>query len=235
MLIANFLVAVTDPIFHFLTQPYMVTILLMIGLIGIAVEFSHPGLGVPGIIGFLAFALYFYAQFEAGFGNWLSPALFILSIFLVMIEFLVPGVGIFGIAGIVLMLYSVVSAASNLVTGIISLAIAIAITIVVLWILVKFFGMKFMIKKIVLISEQKNEEGYRSSESREELLGKTGITVTPLRPAGIVQFDDRREDVVSEGELIPANVKVVVIRVEGSRVVVRRAKDEEPKSEKSGE
>lgn len=234
MAFINFLV-ISEQILHFFTNPFIVTLLLVIGLIGIAIEFSHPGIGVPGVIGFLAFALYFYAQLEAGYGNWLSPTLFVLAIFLLIVEFFVPGAGIFGVSGIVLIIYSVVSAASNVVTGILSLAVAIGVTILVLWILIRFFGMKLMWKRIILTSEQKNEEGYRSSENREELLGKIGKTITPLRPAGIAQFGDRREDVVSEGELIPANVKVIVIQVEGSRVVVRRVNEEEHNSEKSGE
>lgn len=212
---------------EWLTHPYIITILLVIGLIGIAVEFSHPGLGAPGIIGFLAFALYFYGQIEAGHSSWLPPILFVFAVLMFIIEMIVPGTGIFGISGVILLFYSVVSAASNLAIGLTSLAIGIFITILVIWILVKFFGMKLMWNRLVLISEQKNEEGYRSSEDRKELLGQIGITVTPLRPSGIALFGDRREDVVTEGEMIPANVKVIVTHVEGSRVVVRRYSEEE--------
>lgn len=214
---------------EWLTHPFIITILLAIGLIGIAVEFSHPGLGASGIIGILAFALYFYGQIEAGHSGWLPPILFAIAVLMLIIEMIVPGAGIFGISGVILLFYSVVSAASDLTVGMTSLAIGIIITILVIWILVKFFGMKLMWNRLVLISEQKNEEGYRSSEDRKELLGQVGITVTPLRPSGIALFGDRREDVVTEGEMIPANVKVIVTYVEGSRVVVRRFSEEENK------
>jgi membrane-bound serine protease (ClpP class) len=52
------------------------------------------------------------------------------------------------------------------------------------------------------------------------LLGKSGQTVTPLRPAGTVMLDDQRVDVITEGKFVESGVPVKVIRVEGMRVVV---------------
>jgi membrane-bound serine protease (ClpP class) len=48
--------------------------------------------------------------------------------------------------------------------------------------------------------------------------------VSPLRPAGIADFHGERVDVVSQGEYIAAGEPVEVVRVEGNRVVVRRAR-----------
>jgi membrane-bound serine protease (ClpP class) len=44
-----------------------------------------------------------------------------------------------------------------------------------------------------------------------------------LRPAGHATIDGRRVDVVSRGEMIAEGVPVVVVEVEGNRVVVARA------------
>jgi membrane-bound serine protease (ClpP class) len=49
-----------------------------------------------------------------------------------------------------------------------------------------------------------------------------GRASSPLRPAGIAEFDGRRVDVVSEGELIDAGQFIEVTRVDGNRIVVRR-------------
>jgi membrane-bound serine protease (ClpP class) len=54
------------------------------------------------------------------------------------------------------------------------------------------------------------------------LIGKQGVSSTPLHPAGIAEFQGERVDVVSEGELIDAGVAVKVVKVDGNRVVVRR-------------
>jgi membrane-bound serine protease (ClpP class) len=70
-------------------------------------------------------------------------------------------------------------------------------------------------------------EGYASApETDRHWLGKTGRATSPLRPAGIAQFDGERVDVISEGELIEPGEQIKVIRVDGNRIVVRRASDE---------
>ena len=55
------------------------------------------------------------------------------------------------------------------------------------------------------------------------LVGKTGRSLTPLRPAGIVFIDGRKYDVVTEGEMIDKDTDVKVIRVEGNKVLVKSA------------
>jgi membrane-bound serine protease (ClpP class) len=57
---------------------------------------------------------------------------------------------------------------------------------------------------------------------RDVLTGKTGRTVTPLRPSGSAEIDGERIDVVTEGEFIAQGEPVVVILDEGYRRVVRR-------------
>lgn len=88
-----------------------------------------------------------------------------------------------------------------------------------------FLGWEVKWNRVVLRSSQSNEEGYTSSKDRNELLGQVGITLTPLRPSGFAKFGDRKEDVVSEGEIISRGEEVKVIHVEGMRVVVKRVKD----------
>jgi membrane-bound serine protease (ClpP class) len=58
---------------------------------------------------------------------------------------------------------------------------------------------------------------------RPELMGKEGVTLTPLRPSGTAVIDERHVDVVTEGELIEKEVPIKVVLVEGMRIVVRRA------------
>lgn len=60
-----------------------------------------------------------------------------------------------------------------------------------------------------------------SGVERPELVGKEGVALTALRPAGAAQFGKERVDVVTEGELIEPGTPVRVMGVEGLRVVVR--------------
>ncbi|MDD2497965.1 MAG: NfeD family protein, partial [Desulfitobacteriaceae bacterium] len=50
-------------------------------------------------------------------------------------------------------------------------------------------------------------------------------TVTPLRPAGTAEIEGDRIDVVTEGGFIPREAQVKVVKVEGTRIVVREIKD----------
>jgi membrane-bound serine protease (ClpP class) len=68
------------------------------------------------------------------------------------------------------------------------------------------------------------DRGYVSSpESDRRWLGKTGIAISPLRPAGIAEFEGARVDVVSDGDFVDAGSTIVVTRVDGNRIVVRRS------------
>jgi membrane-bound serine protease (ClpP class) len=64
------------------------------------------------------------------------------------------------------------------------------------------------------------EELPGAGEGSVHLLGREGVTLTPLRPSGKARFDGEPEDVVSHGQFVPEGVRVRVVRVEGSRVVV---------------
>jgi len=55
----------------------------------------------------------------------------------------------------------------------------------------------------------------------EKLRGQYGKTLSSLRPAGVVDFNGRRVDAMSEGTLIDAGQWVRCIDVQGTKVVVR--------------
>lgn len=55
----------------------------------------------------------------------------------------------------------------------------------------------------------------------DELKGRTGKTVSPLRPSGSVEFDGKRVDAMSEGTMLDAGVWVRCVEVKGGKVLVR--------------
>ncbi|MBM3824556.1 MAG: hypothetical protein FJ404_17000 [Verrucomicrobia bacterium] len=58
-------------------------------------------------------------------------------------------------------------------------------------------------------------------EGRSELINRTGVAHTTLRPSGTALIDGRRVDVVTEGGMVDPGQPVKVVAVEGVRVVVR--------------
>jgi membrane-bound serine protease (ClpP class) len=152
--------------------------------------------------------------------------LFIVGLALVIAEFFVPG-GIVGILGGVLILLSLILAGANMMQMIIAIFIALVVAIIGMVILMKFFGKKLhVLNKLVLMDATTTEEGYVSNVNRTELLGKVGTTITPLRPAGTMLFGNERIDVVSEGGYVDAEKHVEIVKVEGSRIVVRQTEKE---------
>ena len=84
-------------------------------------------------------------------------------------------------------------------------------------------------RRLILDTGLGAAQGYASApETDQRLLGRHGVTATPLHPAGIALIDGTRVDVVSNGSLIEAGQPVVVDKVDGNRVVVVPAPQQEP-------
>jgi len=216
---------IAERLARFVTNPYVMIVLLAVGFIGLAIEFIVPGYGLPGILGITSLATYFLGHIIAGAAGYEVLILFVIGIILLAIELFAPGFGLFGIAGLLAMGIAIVIAAYDTSLGITSLFIALLITIVVSVILIKYFGFRGVWNKFILNDTQQNEDGYAAPQSRKELVGYEGKAVTPLRPAGSAKFEDELVDVVAESGYIASGNKVKVVKVEGVRVVVREIKD----------
>ncbi|WP_370017082.1 nodulation protein NfeD [Peribacillus sp. B2I2] len=210
---------------RFLTNPIVVPILLTIAGIGIVMELFSPGFGIPGVIGISSLVLFFYGHLVAGITGYESLAMFIIGVILVLIEFFLPG-GIIGLLGFTAIVGSLFLASDDPVHMTISLLIAVTVSILVFILLVKVFGkqMKFF-RKMILTDATKTEQGYVSNPNRVDLLGVEGKAMTDLRPSGTALIKDERVDVVTEGSFISKGSSIMIVKVEGSRVVVREIPD----------
>ena len=75
--------------------------------------------------------------------------------------------------------------------------------------------------QMVLKDQLTTGRGYVSAKPQDDLVGKTGKTITDLRPAGTAWIEGRPVDVVSEGVFLEKGKTVRVLEVQGMRVVVR--------------
>jgi membrane-bound serine protease (ClpP class) len=214
-----------EKVARLVTNPLITPILLTIGLAGVAMEVLIPGFGIPGVVGVGSFGLYFFGHYIAGFADWLHIVLFVLGVILLLIEILVPGFGIFGAIGVVSIMSGIVMAAYDTGYGLQSLGIAFLVTLVVSFFVIKYFGHRGIWNKFILRNQQKNEQGYTSSKNMENLLGKEGTAETTLRPSGTAILEGEPVDVVTEGSYIEKGSPIKVVRVEGTRVVVRQIKE----------
>jgi len=201
------------------TNPIIMPILLSIGIAGILLELFIPKYGAFAIVGIISFFLYFFGHYTAGFSDWGAITLFLVGMILIILEVFIPG-GIIGGLGAILLIVGIVMAAEKTFYGIVSVSIALGINSVLLFFLLKYIGHRGWWNRLILKEEQKKESGYVSHNKDKNLLGKTGYTLTKLRPSGIAMIERIRYDVVSQGEFVEADKEIKVILIEGTRIVV---------------
>ncbi|SDM84037.1 membrane-bound serine protease (ClpP class) [Psychrobacillus sp. OK028] len=208
---------------RFITNPIVVPILLSIASLGLIVELYSPGFGVAGTMGLISLVLFFFGHLVAGLAGYETIIIFIIGILLIIAEFFLPG-GISGILGAAAIIVSIVLAGGDIEQMIIAVIIALSVAIVGMVIIMKFFGKGLrVLNKVILSDATTTEKGYVSNKNRVELVGKLAVTMTPLRPSGTIRIDNERIDAVSDGSFIGKDKQVKIIKVEGSRIVVREA------------
>ncbi|NMM64822.1 hypothetical protein HBE96_19660 [Clostridium sp. P21] len=141
---------------------------------------------------------------------------------LVVIEMFHPGFGIPGVFGGIFLILGIVITARSVMEALILVSIIIAVLGVALTLVLQSATKGRLSKILILRETQKKETGYTGSEDLQYFVGQQGITLTVLRPAGIADFNGIKMDVVSEGEFIPKDEKIKIIKVEGRIIVVRK-------------
>ncbi|MCF7824270.1 MAG: nodulation protein NfeD [Candidatus Marinimicrobia bacterium] len=218
----------SEVIVRFLTDPIVSSLLMTIGFLGIIFEIQSPGWGVPGSVGLLALALFFSTSLIANLASVTEVLFLIAGIILLGIEaFVIPGFGVVGIVGIVLMIYAmftmllpVAPTPTDINSALWGLSIAVIGGLFGLWFMIKRMLRTKAWGRISLDTSETRTEGYSGSIGLEDYLGKTGVAITKLRPAGTALIDGKRLDVVTTGDYIEKETEIVIRRIDGNRIVV---------------
>jgi membrane-bound serine protease (ClpP class) len=221
----------------FLNNPVVSTILIMVGVFGLFAEIKHPGFGLPGVAGIIALLLFFGSSYILDLASILDIILFAAGIILLLLEiFVIPGFGVTGILGIICIIASLFLAligggnlpfwdTNQISIAIIQLASALTAALVLLIFLARFLPKSTIFNRLVLSHEENSDKGFVSSKPLSELIGKEGKALTTLRPAGMADFNGDKIDVVADGDYVQQGSRLRVLRVEGSKVVVREIKE----------
>ncbi len=222
--IVEFGPSIAERVAGFLTQPGVMFLLLVIGIAGIVIEMLVPGFGVPGFTGLIAFGLFFFGHYIAGFAGMESVVLFIVGIALLIVELFVPSFGILGILGAIALVSGVATAAYDTGNAVVSLSFAFVVALIIAGITAYVFRRRGIWNKFILSDRLTSEQGYLSGSAKPELAGREGVALTPLRPSGTIEVDGERIDAVTEGDFILSGRPIVITKVEGTRVIVREVK-----------
>ncbi|MEO8140715.1 MAG: NfeD family protein, partial [Gemmatimonadota bacterium] len=222
-----------EMVVRFLTNPIVAPLLLSIGVLALLAEIKAGAHGLGLLIGFVCLGLFFGSSLIVGLAGLEEVILLGLGVIAVGVEvFLLPGFGVAGVLGAVLIGAAIVLAMlGNFPTGgdvfqaLAVLGASVVITLAVAFTWLRHLPNSRRFAGLIHQDSAQSAEGYVSALPRGELIGSIGIAATDLRPAGVATVGGERIDVVTEGEYINSGARVVVVRAEGYRHVVRQAQD----------
>ncbi|MBS0627311.1 MAG: hypothetical protein JSS09_03765 [Verrucomicrobia bacterium] len=72
---------------------------------------------------------------------------------------------------------------------------------------------------------QKSQEGFAVEKIEENLVGKSGVVCTELKPSGHVRIEEKVYQATTQGGFLPSGTDVEVIEMKGSHVIVKSKKE----------
>lgn len=230
----------SEHVFGFLASPAVKAILLILGLMGLYVEFKVPGFGLPGIFGICCLGLFFFSQYFMGLANYTGVIVFVIGVVLLLIEiFAIPGFGVTGMTGIVCVVVGIFLGMQPFVVpeitnpwnvelfkmNVLVLGAALTAVVILMVVLAKYLPSTPFLSRLILTAQSSEGEPRASGtgESKGGVgVGESGKTISRLRPAGRAAFGEKLLDVVAEGQFIDEGATVEVMKIQGNRVVVRK-------------
>jgi membrane-bound serine protease (ClpP class) len=190
-----------------IADPNIALTLLVIGALGIYVEFSSPGLIAPGVIGAIMVLLGLSAMSVLPI-NWLGAALMLLAFALFGLEVKIASHGILGVGGAVAM-----------VLGAVMLIDSPAPELRIHWSTAIGLALPFSAITVFLLSLALRARRNKVETGREGMIGQTGAAITELAPEGKVFVHGEYWDAVSASRL-PAGARVRVTAIDHLKLTV---------------
>ncbi len=210
---------------RYLTNPQISVLLFTIGFWCLVLEFFVAGFGILGWLGLTCLGLFFGGHLFAYMAGLEALILFVVGLVLLLVEaFVIPGFGVTGVAGIIAVCFSVILVFGGIYSALTAIASIITYSVIMSG-LVYWWGPKFRVfDRFVLKEEMATDQGFIAADNSvfDHLLNLEGIATSPCRPSGKVQIGDERYDAVSDGDFIEKGARVVVRKVEGTKIIVRQ-------------
>lgn len=195
-----------------ITNPNIAYMLMMIGMYGLIIEFSNPGLGVPGVVGAVSLILALYA-FQVLPISYAGLGLMILGVALMTAEAFAPSFGILGLGGIIAFVVGSIMLMDTDLAGFrIALPMIIASSLFSVGLLVFALGLVLKAQRQKLVS------------GLDRLLGLDGVVESFRGDAALVRADGELWHVESE-QALKKNDLVTVTGIEGLTLKVRKIRE----------
>lgn len=139
---------------------------------------------------------------------------------LVGVEMVVPGFGAPGISGIVCLVAGIFLTADSIEQGVLITVVVIVALGILMTIIMGFLSQKKFKSPIILDTDVKAGVPIDPSDLTY-LLGKEGVAVTDLKPAGKGDFEGVELDIFSEGQYIKKGTRIVISKVNQKKLMVK--------------
>ena len=192
-----------------IVEPDIFFILLILGVLGLYTEFTHPGVVAPGVIGGICLVLALYAMHILPV-NLAGVFLIVLALALFILEAKFTSHGVLAAGGIVSMLLGAMFLIrSPLTAGGVSLGVALAVTL-------PFAALTVFLMRLVLRSR-----GWKTQTGREEMINAQGVVVTPLADGaeGMIRIHGELWRAISN-QSVPEGKSVRVVKMDGLKLYV---------------
>lgn len=195
-----------------LSDPNIAYIFFLLGLYGLIFELYNPGAVLPGVVGVISIILAFYSLHTLPV-NYAGVALIVFGVILFLLELKITSYGLLTAGGIIsLLLGSVMLINSESSLEFVSLSWTVIIPAVLCTAAFFLFAIGMGIR-----AQRKTPV-----TGMEGIIGETGESVTPLAPVGQVKVHGEIWSAESDGPVIEGGARVVVVRIAGLRLTVRR-------------
>ena len=206
-----------------ISNPNVAFLLLVIGAIGLFIEFLSPGLFAPGIVGVLCLVMAFVA-FDNLPVNWVGLVLIAFALLLMFAELKSPGVSFFGAAGVVSFVLGSVLLFGGFTPGPIEAPSFRVNYWLIGGVTVALAGLLLFVVRDILMAQKIEERQATKGVTTAALIGTTGVVSAELAPAGMVFVSGEEWSAVSDsGDSIEEGREVVVAEVEGLTLKVYKA------------
>jgi membrane-bound serine protease (ClpP class) len=233
-------VAWSESLVRFLNYPAVSSVLLLVGIIALYMEFKAPGFGLPATAAIICFGILIFSRYLSGMAQYWEILIFAAGVILLIVEIaFIPGFGFIGFLGLGLIVTGLVlmvipphmtrtpADAGYLALSTAYLAGTLIAAIVLMVVLTKLLPRTPVIGAIYLGAPEPSSiahAGGAMATAGKNLVGKIGVAHTALRPAGRAIIDDNLVDVTTRGDLIPEGARVEVIAQKGNAIIVKAVK-----------
>jgi membrane-bound serine protease (ClpP class) len=198
-----------------IVQPDAFFILLIMGILGLYAEFTHPGVFAPGVMGVIALVLALFAMHMLPI-NFAGLLLIVVALVLFVLEAKYPTHGVLGVGGVVAMVLGALFLIDSPLTGM-GVSLGAALGVAIPCALIVIFLMRLVLRS----------RTWKQTTGKEELIGEVGEVTEAVEPpeVGMVFVHGELWRAAARGgEEIPKGARVRVKKVAGLTLEVELVK-----------